>query len=258
MTDELPELAAEQPELTAEATEPSEPTWQLVPASGEALDAAAQAVKAGACIVLPTDTVYGIGADAFSSEAVQRLLDAKRRGRDMPPPVLIAEPGMLRALAADPPTAAVDLAKRFWPGALTLIVKAHHTLHLEIGDTDGTVAVRVPDHDVARSLLRHTGPLAVSSANVSGEPPATTATAAIEQLGNAVSVYVDAGESPGGVASTIIDFTADDAGRIVRQGAIAFDDLVAVAPGLRPLDEPAASDPVEPEPSPGVEDGQES
>lgn len=216
--------------MTAEIPEPI-PSARLLPVA-EGIDAAVAAVRAGECIVMPTDTVYGIGADAFSSTAVQRLLDAKQRGRDMPPPVLIAEPGMLRALASDVPQAALDLAKEFWPGALTLILKAQRTLHLQTGETDGTVAVRVPDHDLARALLRRTGPLAVSSANVSGFPAATSAQVAKTYLGESVSVYLDAGDSPGGVASTIIDFTADKRGRVVRDGAISFTALAAFAPEL--------------------------
>lgn len=202
------------------------------------LIAAAEAIRSGGCIVLPTDTVYGIAADAFSSSAVQRLLDAKQRGADMPPPVLIAEPGMLRALAIDVPTAAHDLAQAFWPGALTLILKSQRTLELKIGDTGGTVAVRVPDHAVARDLLRRTGPLAVSSANISKQPPAVRVEEAVGQLGATVAVYIDGGEAPGGVPSTIVDFSLEPKGRILRQGAISFDELSRVAPELIPASEP--------------------
>ncbi len=200
--------------------------------------AATEAVKAGDCVVLPTDTVYGIGADAFSSQAVQKLLDAKKRGKDMPPPVLVAEPSMLRALASHVPKDAAALAKKFWPGALTLILKAHKTLNLKVGETDGTVAVRVPDHDGARSLLRSTGPLAVSSANVSGQPAAITCDEARSSLGDRVAVYLDGGTLEGQGASTIIDFSRSDTGRVVRAGALSFEELVAVATGLEPLPEP--------------------
>lgn len=216
-------------------------TPSLLPADAEALEAAVAAVKAGECIVLPTDTVYGIGADAFSSAAVQRLLDAKRRGADMPPPVLIAEPGMLRALTQNPPRGALDLAKEFWPGALTLILKSQRTLQLKIGETSGTLAVRVPDHDYARELLRRTGPLAVSSANISGSPAASSTSEAQAQLGEAVAVYLDAGLAPGGVASTIVDFTADDRGRVVRRGALAYEALAAIVPDLVDLPDPEPS-----------------
>lgn len=215
------------------------PTWQTFDAlreRDEAIQAALSAVRAGECIVLPTDTVYGIGADASSADAVQRLLDAKQRGRDMPPPVLIAEPAMLGALAAEVPHAAQALADACWPGALTLILKAQNGLRMDLGDTDGTIAVRVPDHDFARALLRRTGPLAVSSANVSGEPASTRVFDAITMLGNSVSVYLDAGATPGGVASTIVDFVGRADGRIVRQGAITADVIRQHAPDVEQAD----------------------
>lgn len=205
--------------------------------------AATAAVTAGECIVLPTDTVYGIGVNAFSSVAVQKLLDAKERGKDMPPPVLVAEPSMLRALTSEVPKDAAALAKRFWPGALTLILKAQKTLNLKVGETDGTVAVRVPDHDGARALLRSTGPLAVSSANISGHAPATTCDEARSALGDRVTVYLDGGTVGGQGASTIVDFSRSDKGRVLRAGALSFEELVAVATRLEPLPEP------EPEPA---------
>jgi len=184
-----------------------------------AIDAAQAVVAAGECLVLPTDTVYGIGADATSPTAVQRLLDAKQRGRDMPPPVLISDVAMVRALASDIPEAATRLGEQLWPGALTLILRAHENLRMDLGDRVGTIAVRIPDHDFTRELLRATGPLAVSSANVSGEPAAATIEEAQAQLGEAVSLYLDGGPAGDPVPSTIVDFTAD-APRIVRQGRI--------------------------------------
>ena len=198
-----------------------------------ALEAAREAVAEGQCVVFPTDTVYGIGCAAFDAKAVTRLLDAKRRGRDMPPPVLIAEASMLRALAGQVPDAARKLVARFWPGALTIIVKAQRSLPLDLGDTRGTVAVRVPDHDQARALLRRTGPMAVSSANVSGQPAATTAGEARHMLEDAVAVYLDGGRAPGGEASTIIDFTGDEHGRVLRQGALDLEELRGVVPELQ-------------------------
>ena len=196
------------------------------------LAAAAEAVRGGRCVVLPTDTVYGIGANAFDATAVQGLLDAKERGRDMPPPVLIAEPSMLRAIADEVPAGAAALAKAFWPGALTLIVKAQPRSGMSLGETRGTVAVRVPDHDGARALLRRTGPLAVSSANVSGQPAALTCDEARDQLGERVAVYLDGGTVTGGVASTIVDFASVAGGRVLRQGALPLEALLEVAPGI--------------------------
>lgn len=211
------------------------------------IEAAVAAVRGGACVVLPTDTVYGIGADAFSASAVQRLLSAKGRGRDMPPPVLVADPTVLMALGRDIPDAAKKLAERFWPGALTLIVAAQASLHMDLGDTQGTIAVRVPDHEVARELLRGTGPLAVSSANRTGEPAAVTPTEAVEQLGDAVAVVLDAGATPGLVPSTIVDFSGSDYGVVVRQGRLGVDELREVVPYLEDGSDNDPGPPAEPQ-----------
>lgn len=196
----------------------------------EALDAAEAAVRAGACIVVPTDTVYGIGANAFDAAAVQGLLNAKHRGRDMPPPVLIAEPSMLRSMSSGLTREGLELARAFWPGALTVVVNAQPELQLDLGDRIGTIAVRVPDHEFTRALLRRTGPLAVSSANVSGRPAAETIDEAIDQLGDSVAVYLDAGPAAGPIPSTIIDLTGP--ARILREGLITREELDAAAPGL--------------------------
>lgn len=194
------------------------------------LAAAEAAITAGECVVLPTDTVYGIGANAFDPAAVQGLLDAKRRGRDMPPPVLIAEPSMLRSLASGLTRDGLALAKAFWPGALTVVVTTHPDLRLDLGDRGDTIAVRVPDHDFTRALLRRTGPLAVSSANVSGRPAAHTVDEAIDQLGDSVAVYLDAGEASGPVPSTIVDLTGEP--RILREGRLTRAALAQAVPGL--------------------------
>jgi L-threonylcarbamoyladenylate synthase len=221
-----------------------------------AVDAARHAVEAGSCIVLPTDTVYGIGADAFSAEAVQGLLDAKNRGRDMPPPVLIGDASLVRALATDVPDEARDLVEVHWPGPLTIVCRIQPSLRMDLGDTDGTIALRVPDHALAREILRRTGPLAVSSANLSGRPAALTCDEAVDQLGDRVAVYLDGG--PLGTAadgaartalpSTIVDFTRHDDGQILRRGALDLETLRRVLPGLRDLEEPApaATQPDEP------------
>ncbi len=208
------------------------------PAStAEACEAARQAIKDGECIVLPTDTVYGIGVDAFSAEAVQRLLAAKNRGRDMPPPVLIGEPPLIRTLAADVPQTAQALVDRHWPGALTVICRIQPSLRMDLGDTEGTIALRVPDHELARDILRRTGPMAVSSANISGQPAALTCDEAIQQLGDTVSVYLDGGPlgGAGGAPSTIVDFTQREDGDVLRRGAISVETLRETAPSLRDL-----------------------
>jgi len=200
----------------------------ILPLEPDSIQVAADAVRRGECIVLPTDTVYGIGADAFSAPAVQRLLNAKRRGRDMPPPVLLPEADLLPTVA-EVPDAARRLADAFWPGALTLILRA--VLPLDLGDRPTTIAVRVPDHAPARELLRATGLLAVSSANVSGEPSATTVAQARAMLGESVAVYLDGGPTPGDAPSTIVDLSTDGA-RIVRAGVIPASRLADVCPGI--------------------------
>ncbi len=191
-----------------------------------ALTAALDAVRAGKLIVLPTDTVYGIGADAFQPEAVQALLDAKGRGRDVPPPVLVGDPAVLMALAVDVPEYAERLAEEFWPGALTLILTAQPTLGWDLGETRGTVALRMPDEEVALELLRRTGPLAVSSANRHGKDAALTVLDAATQLGDSVEVYLDGGTARIGTSSTIIDTTVEPA-EIVREGALTREEIVA-------------------------------
>ena len=202
--------------------------------NAEATEAARQAIEAGECIVLPTDTVYGIGVDAFSAKAVQRLLDAKHRGRDMPPPVLIGEPTLIRALAVDVPDPAKDLVEKHWPGALTVICRIQPSLRMDLGDAEGTIALRVPDHELAREILRRTGPMAVSSANISGKPAALTCDEAIEQLGDSVAIYLDGGplQDAGGAPSTIVDFTQNESGQVLRRGAISVETLRDTVPNL--------------------------
>lgn len=186
--------------------------------------AAALAVQRGRLVVLPTDTVYGVGADAFSPDAVRRLLAAKGRGREMPPPVLVSAATTLDALAVGVPSYARALVEELWPGPLTVVCRQQPSLQWDLGETRGTVAVRMPDHEVALELLSRTGPLAVSSANRSGMPAATDADAAEEMLGDKISVYLDAGTSGGDEPSTIVDVTGDT-GRVLRLGAVPLDRL---------------------------------
>ncbi|SLM93884.1 L-threonylcarbamoyladenylate synthase [Brachybacterium nesterenkovii] len=205
----------------------------------KAITAAVDAVRAGQLIVLPTDTVYGIGADAFDAEAVDALLAAKGRGRNAPPPVLVGDPAVLMALAVDVPEDAERLAEEFWPGPLTLILTAQPSLTWDLGETRGTVALRMPDDEVALELLRRTGPLAVSSANRHGKDAALSVLDAATQLGDHVEVYLDGGPARLGTASTIIDMTVSPP-EIVRQGALERETIVAAlgdifaAPELEP------------------------
>jgi len=193
------------------------------------LEAAASAVGRGDLVVLPTDTVYGIGADAFDASAVRALLAAKGRGRDMPVPVLIGSWRTLEGLVNHVSMPVRELTRAFWPGGLTVIVQQAPSLRWDLGDSRGTVAVRMPLHPVAVDLLGRTGPMAVSSANLSGRPAATTADEAVAQLGEQVEVYLDAGPSTEGVASTIVDCTTE-VPRVVRLGAIDLPTLRAVLP----------------------------
>jgi tRNA threonylcarbamoyl adenosine modification protein (Sua5/YciO/YrdC/YwlC family) len=197
----------------------------------EGLTAAAAALSRGELALIPTDTVYGVAADAFTPAAVTRLLAAKNRGRSMPVPVLIGEASTLAGLVSVVPPVANRLAQEFWPGGLTLVVEHAPTLAWDLGDAEGTVAVRLPDDDVARDLLRRTGPLAVSSANRSGRPAATTAAEAQYQLGEHAAVVLDGGPRTDSRPSTIVDCTAPTP-RVLRIGAIDVDRLRAVVPEL--------------------------
>ena len=183
------------------------------------MDEAARSIQRGRLVMLPTDTVYGVGCDAFNPSAVQRLLDAKGRGREMPPPVLVSAKTTLEALAIGIPDWARALVDELWPGPLTLVLRQQASLQWDLGETRGTVAVRMPDHDAALELLARTGPLGVSSANLSGEPAATDADEAERMLGEAVRVLLDGGPTPGAVASTIVDCTGEQ-GRLLRGGVV--------------------------------------
>lgn len=199
--------------------------------------AARQAIGRAELVVLPTDTVYGIAADAFHPEAVAKLLAAKGRGRQSPPPVLIADTATLHALAAEVSEQVARLAEACWPGPLTIVLPANPSLSWDLGDTGGTVALRMPDHPLTLELLRETGPLAVSSANKTGEAAAQTAAAAEQMLGDAIAVYLEVGAVTGdGTASTIVD--ASELGhtggtlRVLRDGGVSRAKLAELLPGV--------------------------
>ena len=198
---------------------------------GAALTSAHHCVSSGQLVVLPTDTVYGIGADAFDATAVADLLAAKGRGRDMPVPVLVGSWTTIEGLSASVAQRTWDLIEAFWPGGLTLVVDEAPSLSWDLGDARGTVAVRMPLHPVAIELLERTGPMAVSSANRSGFPPALTAADAQDQLGDEVAVYLDGGPAKTGIASTIVDVTGEIP-RVLRAGAIDVDTLRSVVPDI--------------------------
>ncbi len=192
-----------------------------------AIASAAAALKSGRLVVMPTDTVYGLAADAFDSSAVAGLLAAKGRGRDMPVGVLVGSWHTIEGLVYYVDDTARELIRAFWPGALSLVVQQAPSLQWDLGDARGTVMLRMPLHPVALELLRETGPLAVSSANVSGQPPATTAALAQVQLGPLVDVYLDGGPSPEQAASTIVDLTGSTP-RLLREGPVSAAAVAAV------------------------------
>ena len=197
----------------------------------DGIAAAIDAVRRGGLVVLPTDTVYGIGADAFDGRAVADLITAKGRGRDMPVPVLVGSWRTLDGLVMSVDQRTRDLLEAFWPGGLTLVVEHAPSLAWDLGDAYGTVAVRMPLHPVALEILAETGPMAVSSANATGHPPAATAAEAQAQLGYQVGVYLEAGVGGAQVPSTIVDVTRD-VPRVLRLGAVGLDELRKVVPEL--------------------------
>ncbi|MBK7721466.1 MAG: threonylcarbamoyl-AMP synthase [Austwickia sp.] len=238
------------------------PVYDVLSSTGrtEGVQAAVDAVRRGELIVLPTDTVYGVGADAFDPVAVQRLLEAKGRGRQQPPPVLVADVRTLDALAVEVPEYARALVARYWPGPLTVVVRAQPSLAWDLGDTNGTVALRMPDQELALELLTQTGPLAVSSANRTGAPAAQTVVQAATQLGAAVEVYLDGGAVHGSpeaggaaVASTIVDCTRERP-VVLRPGPISVAEVQACADELAP-GSPAAPDADSPGAPSGVPEG---
>ncbi|MDK8305980.1 L-threonylcarbamoyladenylate synthase [Corynebacterium imitans] len=184
------------------------------------LSAAVDAVQAGQCIVLPTDTVYGIGADAFNNDAVAKLLATKRRGPDMPVPVLVGSWTTIQGLVREFSDTAKILVEAFWPGGLSIVVPEAPSLPWNLGDTRGTVLLRMPNQPLALELLQRTGPMAVSSANISGNPPALNAANAKQQFGDAVGIYLDGGDAQVGEPSTIVDISGPQP-VVLREAAIS-------------------------------------
>ena len=207
----------------------TETILSAVPSLSEAdLARTQRELRDGHLLVVPTDTVYGIGADAANPEAVAAVLAAKGRGRQMPPPVLVASVDAIDALCVDVPEAARALARAFWPGGLTLILRARPDLGWDLGETGGTIGVRMPNQDALLTLLRDFGPMAVTSANLTGHPPATSVQQAIGYFGTSVAAYLEGGPTRGTTASSIVDCAHGDP-RVIRQGTISLADLSAVA-----------------------------
>ncbi|RNE48402.1 L-threonylcarbamoyladenylate synthase [Corynebacterium alimapuense] len=198
----------------------------------EGIRAAVEAAGSGRLVVLPTDTLYGIGCNAFDNAAVASLLAAKHRGPDMPVPVLVGSWDTAKGLVREFTPQAGALIEAFWPGGLSIVVPQAPSLPWNLGDTRGTVMLRMPLHPVAIELLREVGPMAVSSANISGHQPPTTAIAAKQQLGTSVAVYLDGGQTPVGEPSSIIDLSGP-VPHLLREGAISAErigEVLKVAP----------------------------
>ncbi|MFN8482618.1 MAG: L-threonylcarbamoyladenylate synthase [Anaerolineae bacterium] len=206
-------------------------TAPIVRADGQgALDEAVRRLLADDLIVVPTDTVYGVAAHGLREAAVAKLYDAKLRPRGKAIPLLLADPGDVDAVGVNIGALARRLMARYWPGAMTVVIPARPGLPPSLTAGGATVAVRIPDCDVTRALIRGLGvPLAATSANLSGVEPAVTAFDAAAMLGDAVALILDNGRSPGGAASTVVDATVSPP-RVLRPGPLTLDpDLIASA-----------------------------
>jgi L-threonylcarbamoyladenylate synthase len=197
---------------------------QILPA-GE-LQAALKILQAGGLVAFPTDTVYGVGALAFDNAAIESIYTAKQRPIEKAIPVLIGDIHDLDKVAIHIPPMALTFARRFWPGPLTCVVPKRETLPPAISATS-TVAIRIPDHPDARALLNAAGPMAVTSANISGQPSPSTAQQVYEQLNGRIPLILDGGRTPGGVASTLVDCTGNSPA-ILREGPVSLEDLLAL------------------------------
>ena len=201
-------------------------TYDCLTPDGRAqgIAAAAEALRGGDVVVLPTDTVYGIGADAFNNDAVAKLLATKRRGPDMPVPVLVGSWTTIQGLVREFSDTAKILVEAFWPGGLSIVVPEAPSLPWNLGDTRGTVLLRMPNQPLALELLQRTGPMAVSSANISGNPPALNAANAKQQFGDAVGIYLDGGDAQVGEPSTIVDISGPQP-VVLREAAISAEHI---------------------------------
>jgi len=199
----------------------------IIPAT--AIDAVQQAydvLKKGGLVAFPTDTVYGIGALAFDGKAVKSIYEAKDRPTEKAIPILIAEIMELKKVASNISVATRQLASRFWPGPLTCVVSKLPLLPSVVSATD-TIGVRIPDFAVTRILLRLTGPMAVTSANISDQPSPTTAEEVLAQLDGCIPLIIDGGKTPGGTPSTVVDCTSQEI-KILREGPISREEILNV------------------------------
>jgi L-threonylcarbamoyladenylate synthase len=200
-------------------------TEMLPASSSDTLPRALDVLKAGGLVAFPTDTVYGVGALAFDGKAIESIYAAKDRPIEKAIPILIGGLDDLARVAIDIPDAARKLALRFWPGPLTILVPRRADLPDSVSAT-ATIGVRVPNHEIARALLQAAGPMAVTSANISGAQSPVSAEQVFEQLRGRIPLIIDGGRTPGGVPSTVVDCTAPEL-RILREGPIGLEELLA-------------------------------
>ena len=200
---------------------------RLIPATQpDAIEQALRILRAGGLAAFPTDPVYGVGALAFDGPAVESIYAAKDRPVEKAIPILIADADDLDKVAVDIPPMARILAARFWPGPLTLVVPKQPTLPEAVSAT-ATVAVRIPDHPVARALLRAAGPMAVTSANLSGQPSPVEAEEVLRQLNGRIPLVLDGGVTPGGIPSTLVDCLGAEP-VLLREGPLTKEQILAV------------------------------
>lgn len=194
---------------------------------GEAIERVADWLRRGGIAAIPTDTLYGLAADPFSAVAVQRIFTIKDRATERALPLVAASIEQVETHLGALPSVGQRLAERYWPGPLTLVVAAPETIGRDVTGGGATVGVRVPAHAVTRALCEACGvPLTATSANISGQPPTSDPDEVLQRLGNRIDVLVDAGVTPGGPPSTIVDVTGD-VPRLIRAGAIAWDHVLA-------------------------------
>jgi L-threonylcarbamoyladenylate synthase len=199
---------------------------EIVSASSfDAIPHAIEILKTGGLVAFPTDTVYGVGALAFDGKAIESIYIAKERLVEKAIPILIGDSEELEMVGMDIPDSAHRLASRFWPGPLTILVPKRANLPEAVSAT-ATVGVRVPDHEVARALLRAAGPMAVTSANISGKQSPVTAREVYEQLAERIKLIIDGGKTPGGVPSTLVDCTTPEL-KVLREGPISLEELLS-------------------------------
>ncbi|MCC6299932.1 MAG: threonylcarbamoyl-AMP synthase [Anaerolineales bacterium] len=196
----------------------------VVPANAhDAIARALDVLNHGGLVAFPTDTVYGVGSLVFDGKAVESIYAAKDRPVEKAIPILIADADDMDKVGMNIPTVAREIAKCFFPGSLTCIIPKQPTLPSAVSATS-TVGVRVPDHDVARALLRAAGPMAVTSANISGQPSPSTADEVLAQLNGRIELIIDGGKTAGGVPSTVVDCTSGEI-KILREGPILLEEI---------------------------------